>query len=195
MSVRPRTASKLAKAICPLPGALGAVVAVGTGADLALAVKSNLAVMRTLDAVIERLEKTVKARVKLRPAFKPLLTVNGIGDILGLTIMLETGEIQRFAKVGCFASYCRCVDSQKLSNGKKKGKGNVKNGNRYLAWAFIEAAYHGVRCSACLRRFHQRKKARANGVLASKAVAHKLARASYYVMRDQVPFDMSRAFC
>jgi len=102
-------------------------------ADLALAVKSNLAVMRTLDDAIERLEKVVKTRVKLRPAFKPLLSVNGIGEILGLTIMLETGEIGRFEKVGNYASYCRCVGSQHLTNGKLKGRGNTKNGNKYLA--------------------------------------------------------------
>jgi transposase len=99
-------------------------------ADLALAVKSNLAVMRTLEGVIALLEKSVKARIKLRPAFKPLLTVNGIGQILGLTIMLETGEIGRFAKVGNYASYCRCVGSEHLSNGKRKGRGNRKNGNK-----------------------------------------------------------------
>jgi transposase len=104
-------------------------------ADLALAVKGNLAVMRTLEGVIALLEKSVKGRIKLRPAFKPLLTVSGIGEILGLTIMLETGEIGRFAKVGNYASYCRCVGSEHLSNGKRKGRGNTKNGNKYLAWA------------------------------------------------------------
>jgi transposase len=59
--------------------------------------------------VIGVLVKTVKGRIKLRPPFKPLLTVSGIGEILGLTIMLETGEIGRFANVGNYASYCRCV--------------------------------------------------------------------------------------
>jgi transposase len=40
--------------------------------------------------------------------------------------------------VGNDASYCRCVDSQRISNGKKKGQGNTKNGNKYLAWAYVE---------------------------------------------------------
>ena len=80
--------------------------------DLALAVKGTLTVMRSLDGVISVLEKRVKARIKLRPAFKPLLTVSGIGQILGLTIMLESGEMARFAKVGNYASYCRCVGSE-----------------------------------------------------------------------------------
>jgi transposase len=96
--------------------------------------------------------------------------------------------------VGQFASYARCVDSRRLSNGKKKGEGNRKNGNKYLAWAFVEASHHAVRCNERIRRFAQRKKAKVNGIVATKAVAHKLARACYHVLKDQVPFDSARAF-
>jgi transposase len=111
-----------------------------------------------------------------------------------MTIMLETGEIGRFATVGDFASYCRCVGIQKLSNGKRKGQGNVKNGNKYLAWAFVEAANFAVRYNEQIKRFYQRKQAKTNGVVAIKAVAHKLARGCYYILRDQVPFAVNKAF-
>ncbi|MGA7978823.1 MAG: IS110 family transposase [Chromatiaceae bacterium] len=163
-------------------------------AQLALAVKGSLAVMHTLDGVIALLEKAVKARTRLRPAFRPLLTVSGIGQTLGLTIMLETGAIERFAKVGNYASYCRCVGSKRISNGKKKGKGNTKNGNKYLAWAYIEAANFAVRYNPQIKRYYQRKCARTQPIVAIKAVAHKLARACYYILRDQVPFDVNKAF-
>ncbi len=162
--------------------------------DVALAVKTNLSVMRCLEGEIATLERVVKERVQLRAAFRYLLTVSGIGQTLALTIMLETGDIRRFATVGNFASYCRCVGSEKLSNGKRKGSGNTKNGNKYLAWAFVEAANFAVRYEPSIRRFYQRKKAKSNGVVAIKAVAHKLARACYYIMRDEVPFDVARAF-
>jgi transposase len=99
-------------------------------ATLALAVKSNLAVLQCLEEQIEQSEAVVRAPLKLREGFQPLLTVSGIGQILGMTIMLEAGEIGRFATVGDFASSCRCVGSQHLSNGKRKGQGNVKNGNK-----------------------------------------------------------------
>jgi transposase len=163
-------------------------------ASLALAVKGSLAVMHTVAGVIALLEKAVKARICLRPAFKLLLTVSGIGDILGLTIMRETGAIARFAKVGNYASYCRCVGSQRISNGKPKGRGNTKNGNKYLAWAYIEAANFAVRYNPQIKRYYQRKCARTNHLVAIKAVAHKLARACYYILRDQVPFDVNKAF-
>ena len=163
-------------------------------ADLALAVKSNLEVMRTLDGLIDRIEKTVLRKIKLREEFQPLLSVSGIGNILGLTIMLETGEIGRFAKVGNYASYCRCVGSEYLSNNKRKGRGNTKNGNKYLAWAYIEAANFAVRYSPQIKRYYQRKCARTNRIVAIKTVAHKLARACYYILRDQVSFDVNKAF-
>ncbi|MGH8679135.1 MAG: IS110 family transposase [Burkholderiales bacterium] len=158
------------------------------------AVVANLALVRCLNAQIERLEREVLAQVKLAAQFAALMTISGIGKILALTIMLETGEIGRFSKVGQFASYARCVDSQRLSNGKKKGVNNAKCGNAYLAWAFVEAANFACRYSPRVKRFFDRKCARTNKIVAFKACAHKLARAAFYVMRDRVPFDEARAF-
>ena len=162
--------------------------------DLALAVKANLSVLSSADQQVELLEQIVTQRVKLRPQFSFLKTVPGIGEILALTIMLETGDIGRFCTVGNFASYCRCVGSQKISNGKKKGKGNTKNGNKYLAWAFVEAAHFAIQFNSKIKSYSQRKKAKTKVVVAIKAVAHKLCRACYYIMRDRVAFDVTKAF-
>jgi transposase len=108
--------------------------------------------------------------------------------------VLETGAISRFDTVGDYASYCRCVGSERLSNGKRKGRGNTKNGHRYLAWAFVEAANFAVRDNAQIKRYYPRKCARSNGIVAIKTVAHQLARACYYILRDRVPFDVNKAF-
>lgn len=163
-------------------------------ADHVLAVQANLSVMRCLEEQIQILERAIRDRIKLKADLGYLKTVPGIGKTLALTIMLETGDIRRFPQVGNFASYCRCVDSRKVSNGKRKGSGNSKNGNKYLAWAFVEAANFAVRFDPQIRRYYQRKKAKTKGVVAIKAVAHKLTRACYYIMRDQVPFDVAKAF-
>ena len=154
----------------------------------------NISVMRFLSAEIEEIEKTVLSSMRLKEQFQKLKTVTGIGDILALTIALETGEINRFAKVGNFTSYCRLVASQRLSNEKKKGEGNRKNGNKYLCWAFIEAAHHAKRYCPYAKKFFQRKSAKSKKVVAFKALAHKLARASYFVMRDRVDYDPQKAF-
>ena len=109
-------------------------------------------------------------------------------------IVLETGTIERLASAGNFASYARCADSQRTSNGKKKGQGNTRNGNPYLCWAFIEAANFAMHFSTEARQFYERKKARTNSVIARKALAHKLARACFHMLKERKPFDVNRCF-
>jgi transposase len=161
-----------------------------------LAVPSSLVVLDCLRQQITTLEKTVHTRLPHTPSYEQLRTVPGIGPILAQTIALETGAISRFPPVGHSASYGRCVDSTKISNGKRNGAGNVKNGHPYVAWASMEAAPFALRFQPAAQRFYQRKvaKSRKNTVLARKAVAHKLARACYYLMRDLVPFEGTKAF-
>jgi len=161
-----------------------------------LAVTSSLVGLACLRQQIKILEKAVHQRLPHTPSYEQLLTVQGIGTILAHTITLETGAIRRFPSVGHYASYCRGVDSTKLSNGKRKGTGNVKNGHPYLAWAYLEAAQFALRLQPEAQRFSQRQlaKSRNNTVLARQAVAHKLSRACYYMMRDLVPFAATKAF-
>lgn len=143
---------------------------------------------------IARIESVVLKRVKLQKPYQKLLTLPGVGKVLALTIKLETGPISRFAKVGNYTSYCRKVASKWMSNDKMKGKGNRKNGNKYLAWAFSEAAEHARRYHGPSRAFYNRKMSRKSFMVAHNALAHKLARAAYYMMRDNVPFDEAKLY-
>ncbi len=163
-------------------------------ANLILSVESTLQVLSCLDEQARRIEQEVLRQVRPDSVFRLLKTLPGVGDILGTTIRLETGEIGRFSSTGRYVSYCRAVGSQQLSNGKRKGKGNTRNGNAYLAWAWLEAAHFAIRYHEPVRRWYQRKLSRSHRVVALKAVAHKLARAGYHVMRDGVPFEMRLAF-
>jgi len=170
------------------------VATLGLKEDIALAMRANVAIIGALNREIAQLEARLLANVKLRPDYALLKSVPGIGEVLAIVIMLETGDITRFAAVGNFASYARCVDSARYSNGKKKGEGNTKNGNAHLVWAFIEAANFTRRFSAEAKRFFERKTARTNKVIATKALAHKLARASYHMLKERQPFDVKRCF-
>jgi len=159
-----------------------------------LAAQANLSLMHSMTETIEEIEKAVHDQCRNLGSFKLLNTIPGVGPILGMTIMLETGTINRFPDAGNYASYCRCVKSEKLSNGKRKGAGNSKNGNKYLSWAFLEAAVKAARFDAKIKAYYQRKMAKSHRFVALKAVANKLAKASYYMLRDQVPFDVKRSF-
>ena len=163
-------------------------------AEVALAVKANVAVMDTLSAQIELIERRLQEAMGECAEYVLLTTVPGIGCVLATTIVLETGPIERFAAAGNFASYARCVDSVHTSNGKKKGEGNTRNGNQYLAWAFVEAANFARRYCPEAKRFYERKKAKTNNVVAIKALAHKLARACFHILKERKPFDVGRCF-
>ena len=161
---------------------------------LILSAKASISTIHFLRSRIVQLEKVIAKAAKLKSEYKLLKTVPGIWNILAQMIMLETGPIERFKKVGNYASYCRCVQSNRFSNSKSKGKGNRKNGNKYLSWAYVEAANHALWSYEYVKRYHQKKTAKTNNVVAIKAIAHKLARACYYIIRDQKEFDPLKAF-
>lgn len=154
---------------------------------------SRIRAWKVLQEEVERAERWVLDHQPDRPGLALLKSAPGIGKVLGLTALLETGPITRFADVGHYASYCRMVDSVRLSNGRKKGQGNRKSGNRFLCWAYMEAAHYALRHEP-VRVWYQRKLAKSNLVKARKAVAHKIARGCYHVLRDREAFDITRAF-
>jgi transposase len=147
-----------------------------------------------LQDAIQKLEQHVLSVAGEWDSYQRLQELPGIGKILGLTIALETGDAQRFADAGHFASYCRCVKSLRQSNGKKKGENNRKCGNTYLAWAFVEAAHFACRFDEPSRRFYDRKKQQTNPIIATKALACKLAKAAWHVMAQNAPYDAARVF-
>jgi transposase len=141
-----------------------------------LAITANVAVIATLQSQIEVLEKRLQERVRPRTQYALLTTVPGIGQTLATVIVLETGPIDRFAEASNFASHARCVDSVHTSSRKKKGERTAKNGNKYLAWAFVEAANFAVRFCPRPSVSTSARKARTNNIVAANALAHKLAR-------------------
>jgi transposase len=151
-------------------------------------------VIALLDQKVKMIEAIVISKVKLKAPYQKLQTVWGIGKILAILIMLETGDIHRFPHVGNYASYCRGVSSARISNEKRKGSGNKKNGNRYLAWAYWEAAQFMRRFYPKARAWFDRKAAQKGAVVAIKALSHKISRACYFIMRDQTVFEPSKLF-
>ena len=159
-----------------------------------LTIQSNLAILQCLAKQVKTIEKSLLSQLKLDERYLKITSIDGVGVVLGLTIILETGKISRFNKVGDYASYCRLVSGARYSNGKKKAKVNTKNGNKYLCWAFIEAANFAIRYNETIKKYYQRKLAKTNPIIAKKTVAHKLARSCFYVLRDDLEFDVNKAF-
>ena len=132
------------------------------------------------------------------PKFKILLTLPGVLYVLGLTIYYEIGDIGRFDSVRQFASYCRLVPGISQSSDKvKRGKGS-NQGNHYLKWAFTQAANLAARYYPTLRRFRDkhanRRKGKAAIMIANCILAHKIAIATFHMMKEGVPFDEVKLF-
>jgi transposase len=163
-------------------------------AHVKVAVKSQLLLLRCTMEQIDCLEKAILTEIKDDPLFRLVKSLPGVGPILGMTILLETGDIKRFSEVGNYGSYCRCVESKRISNAKKKGENNRKNGNAYLGWAFIEATHAAIQHYPEIKKYYQRKLNKTLRVVALKTIANKLARACYFVLRDGVSFDMKKSF-
>ena len=166
--------------------------------DTAFGIERQVKVLNYLYTQISEIEEHIKKRIKATTInnkyYRALNKVPGIGNILSMTILLETGEIERFKTAQNYASYCRMVNSIRESNGKKKGENNRKNGNRYLSWAYMEAAIFAIRSYPKVQKYYQRKMSKTNRILALKTVAHKISCGCYFVLRDGVSFDMNKLF-
>jgi transposase len=147
------------------------------------------------DDLLNEIELEILRQAKVHDAnsLHLLDTVPGIGKILSLVILYEVHDIGRFPTVQDFASYCRLVKAKKESAGKVSGSSGSKIGNANLKWAFSEAAVGFLRNNpsgqAYLGRGWEQKHGKAKALT---ALAHKLARAVYYMLQRQKAFDMKR---
>jgi transposase len=119
-----------------------------------------------------------------------LQTVPGIGKILSLVLLYEIHDIDRFPRPQEFVSYCRLVKCAKESAGKRLGTAGKKIGNAHLKWAFSEAAALFLRHNPEGQRMLARLKKRHDKDKALTIMAHKLARAVYYMPKRKMAFDM-----
>ena len=145
---------------------------------------------------VEKLGEMLFEKMADSPTAQALKTIKGCGPVLSTIIATEVGDIRRFASAKNFQSYCRLAPTSKLSNGKSKGLGNAKNGSAYLSWAMTELATLMVRFNPEVGAEFQRLLARSGGlrVKAIRALAAKVSRAVFHMLRNGEVFDVKRCF-
>ncbi len=121
-----------------------------------------------------------------------LNTFPGIGQILGLTILYEIGEISRFDSVQKFASYSRLIKCKAESAGKSYGTQGNKIGNAHLKWAFSEAAVLYLRGNDKAKKYLDKLQKRMSKAKALSALAHKIGRCIYFMLKNKTVFDEKR---
>ena len=157
-------------------------------------IDTDLAVIEAYDPIIAKMERDI---IKMADQHDPvayalLKSIPGIGRILGLVILYEIEDINRFPTVQDFVSYCRLVKSAKESNGKKYGSSGKKIGNAHLKWAFSEAAALFLKGNEPGKKYLHRLANKHSKGKALSILAHKMGRAVYFMLRNKKPFEQNK---
>jgi transposase len=157
-------------------------------------IEVDLALIDYYDRLLNDLELHIVKTAKAHDAntLYRLQSVPGIGKILSLVLLYEIHDIRRFPKVQDFASYCRLVKCAKDSAGKRYGTAGTKIGNAYLTWAFSEAAVLFLRANPAGQKYLARLEKKHSKGKALTVLAHKLARAVYYMLKRDTVFDIQK---
>jgi len=155
-------------------------------------IEVDLALLTYYDELLRDLELSILTTAKQHDAntLYLLQTVPGIGKILSLVLLYEIHDIDRFPRVQDFASYCRLVKCAKESAGKHLGTSGKKIGNAHLKWAFSEAAVLFLRNNPQGQKYLARLEKKHDKGKALTILAHKLARAVYYMLKRKTAFDI-----
>ena len=155
-------------------------------------IEVDLALIDHYDQLLRDVELSILHTAKQHAAHTLYLlrTVPGIGEMLSLVLLYEIHDIQRFPRVQDFVSYCRLVKCAKESAGKRYGTSGTKIGNAYLKWAFSEAAVLFLRNNPQGQKYLVRLEKKHGQGKALTVLAHKLARAVYYMLQRKTAFDI-----
>jgi transposase len=157
-------------------------------------VEADLSLLEPLDTTIRRLEKDIEAAARPHYATEMavLQSTPGVGLVIALTILLEIDTLGRFDRRQQFCSYARLCGARQESGGKTVGQGNAKQGNAWLKWAFSEAAVLSAQKDERMGKYLDKLSSRLGKAKALSALAHKLGRAFYHMLRKREVFNIDQ---
>ena len=154
--------------------------------------KGYLELLGTLVEQIRSTDKLIRSVIKEDELISLLLTVPGIGEVFAPLIRYEVDYIERFRRCSKFLCYCALVPGLYESSNISRTTCILKQGNKHLKWAFIEAVTPAISHCVLLRALYDRIHRKHGHHAARVAVARKLAKISYHVIKDRKPFDEQR---
>ncbi|KAB2841917.1 MAG: IS110 family transposase [Melioribacteraceae bacterium] len=134
------------------------------------------------------LEKQLYPNLIPNEDIQRLLWIPGIGKMNAFSILLEVDDINRFADVKNFFSYCRLSPSARNSGGRTKQRSS-KDGNKYLRVVFADAATRAVQHYPVIKNFYNSKLRKKNRLVAKTILAKELARIVFFVLKDKTNFN------
>jgi transposase len=156
-----------------------------------LMIEADLATIDFFDPLIKELDKQILALARQHDpiSLHLLRSVHGIGPVLGLTMLYEIHDINRFASRQDFCSYARLVKGQKQSAGKNYGTTGGRIGNAHLKWAFSEATLLYLRGNKQAEKMYNRLINKHGKGKALSIIAKRLGTAVYYMLKRREPFN------
>ena len=147
-----------------------------------------LAVIDLLDARIAPIDRELGPLARGDARVRLLDTIRGVGDLLGLTLASEIGDVARFKSPRKLIGYAGLAPSVHQSGDRSRTGALSKAGSRTLRWAAVEAAQHAWRPSNPWHQLYAELAARAGKNPAKSAVARKILIAAWHVLSRDQPF-------
>jgi transposase len=141
-------------------------------------------------------EGCIHTRVSTNTPAQMLLTIPGVGELSALTILYESGPIERFPSAKHYVSYCGLVPQVKASADKCWHGRLFKQANMYLKRTYVEVAQVAVRAAgtdARFKWFYQRTMKRKGKAIARIALARKIAGIAYHMIKHDIDYTTCMA--
>ncbi|MFQ5881617.1 MAG: IS110 family transposase [Candidatus Methylomirabilales bacterium] len=150
----------------------------------------DLRLLERLSAEIAQTEQWLQGALGRDRRVEVLRTVPGLGRLLAAVIALEIDVIRRFARPAKLVAYAGLAPSTHASGGRIAHGRLLKQSNKWLRWALVEAAWVAVRHDPYFRS-HFGRRCRAKGPqTAIVAVARRLAEVIWHVLAEDRPYEV-----
>jgi transposase len=151
--------------------------------------RSHLELLDLVQGQISRCEEWIDEALGERPQVATMRTLPGFGKILSTLVALEIDDIRRFSHPGKLCAYAGLVPTTYASGGKIRHGRLLPSCNRWLRWAFVEAAWAAQRCSAYCHAYFERIKRRKGANCAVTALARRLCEITWHCLTDSRAYE------
>jgi transposase len=156
-------------------------------------ISEALAVIDLLDERLAPLERELRQAAKADARVVLLKTIPGVGELLGLTLASEIGDVARFSTPRKLIGYAGLAPRVNQSGDRSRTGALSKAGSRTLRWAAVEAAHAAWRPTNPWHQHYSELVKRAGKNPAKSAIAHKVLTACWHILHRQQPFKPARS--
>jgi len=149
----------------------------------------ELRLLEEIDSKVKESNLLVKRLGKKDERVQRVKTIPGMGDFFSLLMVTEIGDISRFRDPKKLAAYAGLVPSTYSSGGKTYHGRLIKQGNKWIRWAMVEAVWPAIRCDFSLRCLYEKIKKRKRPNQAKVVVAKRLLTILYRVLKENRNYE------